>query len=98
MQQQVAKICSIQFAQTSLILPVELNALVIISARLRGWNLPRRPSSVFPAVNDARQLPCRPAFVVNLRRGDQLLHQPQLIVAVQNGEIAFQPRQFRMTA
>ena len=41
--------------------------------------------------------PRGPAFFVDILGDDELLHQAQLIVAVQNGEVRLQPYQFRMT-
>ena len=98
MQQQIAKIGSIQFPQTRLILIIDLCAAIVKGARLSTWHLGRCPRSVFPVINDPRHLPRGPAFFVDIVDGQHLFDQANLIIRVQNGEIAFQPHQFRVTA
>ena len=89
-QQEVAKIDGIQFQQTPLILVVEVNRFAIKGSGLAGRNLIRRPCAVFPAINDPRQHPWRPAFGINVIRLDQLLEQADLIIGIEDREIRFQ--------
>ena len=97
MQQQIAEVTSIQIFQALLIGRVELYALMIKGAAVGHRHSIRRVGFVLPAINDPRQHPRRPAFFVDVRSHDQLFEQPDLIIRVQNGEVRFQPNQFRVS-
>ena len=98
MQQQIAEIDRVQRQQTLLIGPVQLHALAVKARPFAARNLVGRQRAVLPAVDQPGQLPRRPPLFVDIRRRDQLLQQPQLIIGIQNGEAGFQPRQFGMAA
>ena len=98
MQEQIAEIDRVQLVQAGLILPVERRSLAVIGAPLRGGQIVGRPGAVLPLVDDPRQHPRGPAFVVNARRLYQLLEQAQLVVCVQNGEIRLEIDEFGVTA
>ena len=57
-----------------------------------------RQAAVLPAVDHRGQGARRPALLVDVCGLDQLLHQAQLVVGVQDGEIGFEPRQLGMAA
>ncbi len=63
-----------------------------------GRNLIRRQPAILPAVDHAREHARRPAFLVDILGFKQLLHQPDLIVDVENGEIGLQPDQLGVPA
>ncbi len=63
---------------------------------IRDWHRIRHQRTVFPPVNDPRQHPRRPALFVNILGSDQLLHQPLLIIGIQNRKSRLQTNQFRM--
>ena len=97
-QQQIAKVAGVQIEQPPLVGRIELHPLVIEGPRIGQRHLVRREGLVLPAVDDPRQHPRRPAFLVDPLGHDQLLHQPDLVVGVQNREVRLQPHQLRMTA
>ncbi len=96
-QQQIAEIDGVQRLQPRLIGGVEFLAASIGEHRAvtRG-NFIGREAAVLPAVDDPGQHPRGPALVVDVGGTQNLLHQPDLVVGVQNGEIGFQPDQLRM--
>ena len=96
-QQQIAKIDSVELFQTRLVLRVNLCAAVIVERRISSWHLVGRQRAVFPAVDDARQHPRRPAFVVDVCRAYQLFKQTQLVVGIQNGEVRLEASQLGMS-
>ena len=99
MQQQVPEITGINRAQPGLIGGIELLPLAIgIAFALARADILRGPALILPLVDQAAQLPRGPALLVNPFGLNQLLHQPQLIVGVEDGEIGLQPHQFGMTA
>ena len=55
-------------------------------------------AAVLPTVDHRGQRAHRPALVVDAFRFDELLHQAQLIVGIENGEIGFEARQLRVAA
>ena len=69
---------------------------MVIRPAISGGHFVRHQRAVFPIVDDPSQHPRGPAFVIDTGGGHQLLEQTQLIVRVQNGEIAFQTHQFRV--
>ena len=96
MQQQITEVGGVQLNQTALILRVNLRPTVVIGPGIRTWNLIGGQGAVLPAVDDPRQHPRGPAFVVDPLCGDQLLKQTQLVIRIEDREIAFQPHQFSM--
>ena len=97
-QQQVAKIHGIQFPQTRLILIIDFGTAIVECRCLSRWHFCGRPGTVFPMIYDSRHLTGGPSFFINIIQRKHLFDQANLIVGVQNGEIAFQPHQFGMTA
>ena len=71
-QKQIAKIDSIQIAQPALILGINFSAKIVISTGFCAWYFFRRPSAVFPIVNNPGKLPRWPAFFINICSGNQL--------------------------
>ncbi len=99
LQQQVAEIGGVEDLQPLLIAGVELAALAVAEHRgFAGWNLRRRQSAVFPAVDQSGQHPRRPALVVDVFGLQQLLQQPHLVVDIEHGEVGFELHQFGMDA
>ena len=98
-QQQVAEVSRVQRLQPLLIHVIECLALaegVTLGFAFRDIAGPQ--SAIFPAVDHAGQCAGWPALLVHAFGLDQLLHQPQLVVGVEDGEIAFQTRQLGMAA
>ncbi len=96
-QQQIAEIRRVQRLQPLLILAIELASLAEGKAMSFAFGHVVGPKpAVLPAVDQRRQRARRPALLVDVLRLDQLLHQPQLVVGIQDGEIGFQPRQLGM--
>ncbi len=95
-QQQVAEVAGVQGAQSVLVGGVKLPAATVGEGlAFSGVDVCRGPAAVLPAVDDARQLPRRPALLVEVRGDDQLLQQPQLVVGVEDGEVRLQARPAR---
>ncbi len=93
-QQQVAEIAGVERLQPRLIGGVELTAAAGTEAlRFPRVDLAGSPAAVLPAVDEAGKLPCGPALLVEVRRADQLLHHAQLVVGVEDGEVALEPDQ-----
>ncbi len=92
MQQQIAEIDGVQGEQSLLIFAEELAAAAIRDhgGLVRG-NLVRREAAILPAIEGREQHARRHAPVIDVGRGDDLLHQAQLIVGIQDGEIRLEP-------
>ena len=63
-----------------------------------GRHLVGGEAAVLPAVDDRREHAARPALLVDVGGFDLLLQQPDLIVDVEDGEVALQPDEFGMAA
>ena len=98
-QQQIAEIRRVQRPQAILILAIEQLALAEgISLAFAVGNIVGAQAPVLPAIDHRRQGAGRPALFVHAFGRDQLLHQAQLVVGIQDGEVGFQARQFGMAA
>ena len=99
MHQQIAEIAGIQRLEALLIGPVELAALAVAEhaglARRNGFGA---KAAVLPAVDEAGQHAARPALLIEIGRLDDLLQQPDLVIHVENGEVALQADQFGVAA
>ena len=93
-QEQVAEIAGVEGFQALLVGGVKLHAAVVERPRLARRNLFRGPGAVLPLVDHGRQRAGGPAFFVDILGDDDLLHQPDLVVRVQNGEVRLEPHQF----
>ena len=99
MQQQVAEVGGVQSLEPLLIGRIDrLAAPVGEIAALAGGNIGRHQPAVLPAVDHRGEQPRRPALLVDVGRADDLLHQPDLVVGVENREIVLEPHEFRVTA
>ena len=93
-EQQVAEITCVQRPQSLLIGRIQLSAAT--TGERLGFgriDMRRGPAAVLPPVDHPRQLPRRPAFLVEIRRHDQLFEQAQLVVGIEDGEIGLQADQ-----
>ncbi len=97
-QQQVAKIAGVQRNQPRLIFGVHLSPHAAIGVGVRGGHPIRRDGAVLPAIDHGGELAGGPALVVDIVGLNDLLHQAQLVVTVQNREAGFQIDQFRVPA
>ncbi len=98
MQKQIAKIRCIQLSQAGLILRIKLRPHPVICTAFRRGQVFRKPCTVLPPVNDTRQHPRGPPLVINPCRLHKLLKKAQLVIGVQNGEIALEAHKLGMTA
>ena len=99
LQQQIAEIGGIERLQPLLIGDVELLALAVGEAgRFPGRHLLGGEPAVLPAVQDHGEDARRPAFIVDLLGFQELLDQPDLVVDVENGEVALEAHQLGMPA
>ena len=100
LQQQVAEVGRVQRLQPFLVLA---DRAACPCRRHKPWASPsltssgRRPRFFQPSIM-RRQRAGRPALFVHAFGLDQLLHQAQLVVGIQDGEVGFQPRQLGMAA
>ena len=98
-EQQVAEIGGVQLGETLLVGGIEDRPLAGgVAVGLAVRHVGRQPAAILPAVDQRRELARRVALLVEIGGGDDLLDQAQLIVGVEDGEIRFEARQFRMTA
>ena len=98
-QQQVTEVGRVEFLEPLLIGGIELRALAV--AECEGFarrHFIRRQAAVLPAVDVARQLPRRPAVLVQSLGFDHLLQQADLVVGIEDGEAGFQPHELRVPA
>ena len=99
LQQQVAEVRGVQNLQPLLERGIELLAAAVgESRRLAGRHLVGRQPAVLPVVDQPGQHPRRPALLVDALDLEQLLEQPDLVVGVENGEVALQPDQLGVPA
>ena len=98
-QQQVAEIGGIQDFQPLLVQRIELAALAIGERlRLARRHARRVKPAILPRVDLMREGAGGPALVVDVLGFQNLLHQPDLVVGVENGEGRFQANQFGVAA
>ncbi len=98
-QQQVAEIGGVEHLQPVLIGGVELLALAAGEARrLAGRHLLGRQAAVLPAVDEAGEHARRPALLVDVLGFQQLLEQADLVVDVEDGEVALEAHQLGVAA
>ena len=98
-EQQVAEVGGVQGLQPLLILGIELAALAVrVGIGFAVRDLVRRQPAVLPAVDRRGELACRPALLVNVVGGDDLLQEADLIVGVEDREVGAQPHHLRMAA
>ena len=90
MHQQIAEIDGVQFQQPALIGGVKPPAPAVKGPILALGQARGRQAAVLPGVDQMRKLARGPAFFVQIFGQDQLFHQPDLVVGVQNGEAGFQ--------
>ena len=99
LEQQVAEIGGVQHLQPLLIGGVELPAAAVgEGARVALRHVLRRQPAVLPGVDPAGELAGRPALLVDAVGLDDLLHQADLVVGVEDGEVGFQPGQLGVAA
>jgi hypothetical protein len=98
MQEKVAEIDGVQRPQPLLVLDVEFHPGVVEGRALGDRDLAGRERAVLPAVDQPGELPGGPALFVDVRRHDQLLEEPDLVVGVEDGEAGLQPHEFGMPA
>ncbi len=97
LQQQIAEIRRVQRAQPLLILAIERTPLAVgVGMRFAIGHLFGAKAAVLPVVDKAGERARRPALLVDVLRFDQLLHQAQLVVSIQDGEVGFEAGQLRM--
>ena len=96
-QQQVAEIAGVQRREALLVGGIERDAAAEREvADLGGRHLVRPVAAVLPALDRGDQQARRPAALVEIGRLDDLLGQPLLVVAVQDGEAGLQADQLGM--
>ena len=99
LQQEIAEVGGVQRLQPLLILVIQQLAFAeSVTLSFSFGDIGGPQSAVLPAIDHAGERAGRPALLVHAFGFDQLLHQAQLVVGVENGEIALQSRQFGMTA
>ena len=99
MQQQVAEVAGVERDQAGLIGRVKFLAAAIgVAFILVGIEIGGVETAILPLVDQAGKHPRRPAFLVDFCGLDQLLEQAQLVIGVENGEIALQADQFGVLA
>ncbi len=99
LQHQVAEVGGVQHLQPRLIGGIELSpAPVGEGAPVHLGHVARRQPAVLPVVDMAGKLARRPALLVDALGLDDLLHQADLVVGVEDGEVAFQPRHLGVAA
>ena len=98
-QQKIAKITGVECFQPLLILCVEQPAFAIGKPfTLSRVNICRYKALVFPLINQPAERFWRPALFVQLIGSDKLFDETELIIHIQNCEVALQSHQFGMTA
>src|SRR3546814_13034007 len=95
MEQQVAEVAGVQCFQPRLIERVEMLALAVgIGLLVGGIEIAGNEAAVLPFVDEAGELACGPAFLVEPFGLEQLLEKAELVVGIEDGEIALQADQF----
>ena len=97
MEQQIAEIAGVQRLQPVLIERIHaLPAAIGVAFIIPGIEHVGSQPLVLPAVDQPAQLARGPAFFVQFLGLNELLQKAQLIVGIENGEIALQPDQLGM--
>ena len=98
-EQQVAEIRRVERFEPLLIEAVKRAALAEgIGPAFGLRHVVGREPAILPAVDEGGERARGPAFLVDILRRDDLLHQAQLVVGVEDGEIGFEPGQLGMAA
>ena len=98
-QQQVAEVDRVHSLQALLIGLVEREQLAVGDvADLAARNLVGDQAAILPALDAREDHPRRPALVVDALGRSDLLHQAQLVVGVEDGEIGLQADHLGMAA
>ena len=98
-EQQVAEVGGVERLQPLLIRLIELLALAVGEGRrLAGRHLLGRQAAVLPAVDQRGEHARRPALLVELLDFEELLHQPDLVVDVEDGEVGPEADQLGVAA
>ena len=98
-QQQVAEVAGVERLQPRLVERVELGAAAVgVGLVLDRIDLIGSPAAVLPAVDQPGELARRPALLVELGGGDQLLEQAQLVVGIDDRVVRLQPDQLGVAA
>ena len=99
LEQQVAEVGGVQRAQPLLIGGVKFLAAPVGELPPVGvGNVGGREAAVLPMVDQPGQLPRRPALLVDVLGDDDLLHQADLVVGVEDGEIGLEVGQLGVAA
>ena len=98
-QQQIPEIDRVHRREALLVEPVEVDRAAIGEvADLRRRDFVRGEPAVFPALDDRVQYPRRPAPFVDMGGGEDLLHEAQLVVGIENREARFEPDRLGMAS
>jgi hypothetical protein len=98
-QQQIAEIDRVHGREAFLIVAVERDGTPIgVVARVSRRHLVRDEPAILPALDLPQQRARRPAALVDIRGGDDLLQQAQLVVGVEDREVRGKPDRFGMAA
>ena len=99
LQQQIAEVGGVENLQPLLERRVELLAAAVGECRgFAGRNLVGRQPAVLPVVDQPGEHARRPALLVDALGLEQLLEQPDLVVDVEDREVALQPDQLGVPA
>src|SRR5690606_2998283 len=87
-EQKVSEISCVQYLQSRLIGSIKLATLAI----RKGLRFPRRnfircQAAVLPAINENGELAGGPTLLINVFCLNDLLHQADLVIGIENGEI-----------
>src|SRR6185437_8997094 len=98
-QKEIAEVGGVERLQPLLIGGVKLLALAVGEGRgfPRGHEVGRE-ATVLPAVDEYGEHAAGPALLVDALGVEQLLHQPDLVVDVEDGEVGFQTHQLGVAA
>ena len=98
-EQEVAEIGRVERLEPLLICGIERATLSEREAlRFAFGNINRLQPTILPAVDEGGKRPRGPTLLVDVRGFENLLHQAQLIVGVENGEIGFETGKLRIPA
>jgi hypothetical protein len=99
MEQKIAKIDRIDGREALLIIAIERDrAAVRPVAHLHRRNPFGHEAAVLPALDNAEQGARRPALLVDIRRGDDLLQQAELVIGVEDRKARGQPDRLGMAS
>src|SRR5690606_5105750 len=96
-EEKVAEIDGVERLQPALVRGVEFRAAAIgVAGAFARRQILRSPAAVLPVVDHPGERAGRPALLVDVRCLDELLHQADLVVGVEDGEARLEPDEFRM--